>query len=97
MLNHSGIPEARYKGPSYRAVSISEDIRNFIPALYLELCWGMERMWVLSPRNFQLYRRRIREQVNYRYALLQWEKENTHSQVLIRAGEDHGNGFKGET
>lgn len=37
MSNHSGAPEARYKGPLYRGVSTSEDIRHFIPALYLEL------------------------------------------------------------
>jgi hypothetical protein len=95
MSNHSGAPEARYKGPSYRGVSTSEDIRHFIPALYLELCWGMARTWVLSPRNFQLYRRRRREQVNYMYTLLQRENKNTHSQVMIRVGEDHGSGFKG--
>lgn len=58
--------------------------------------------WVLSPGNFQLYRwGRKREQVNYRYTLPA-KAEGKYSFLAIdqsntQEGEDHGNGFKGET
>lgn len=57
---------------------------------------GENRPWVLSPRNSQLCRRRrVKEQVNYRYHCLcrtaKGKGKNTHPWVLFRAGEDCGN------